>query len=712
MCATSGSIIFGPHADALSALCSVIPYPPVSAVVLSAFYPGRSAADLLLPGNITANLRVTVMNAAGVTVSAPAVPVTVRWPDLPSREAEQAFIAQSADSARTAALTGQPGLSVALIGGTATLLNTLSGRAAGENSTVGSGVRRRLVQVDAASAAIEAEARSAARDSLGDAILEAVSVIHPTADALQSVSAAVSAIASEPAELSPSAQATLLSVLSLVATGGPVGASGVTNGSALECASAAGLIARAAQLQGSAVRRRLLHSTRLGDIRGGSRRALLSEGSGEGVGSAEDTARAAPHAPSQADVLGGVMSVLGGLSDSLRAQLAVPGEAAVSVSADRVQLSVRLSDPGLGALGFSAPGAPAAFDPLPQSALDALAIATNGSAVVSSFLALAFSPYPDDQATSPDGAAAGAASEQPVARLALTAASGGAEIPLRNLPQHITFEMPHPAGVAEGFSAQCRFWCATGASSTSNSPSLASSALCVLLPLHLMRNFLLKGSCHLSARSPVNPPLFHSLRDAAAGALSSEGCTALPSPRPKPALLSLTWRGSTAGATVAADLWTVSGPLSADCQSLVLDCGANPLGRVWLDPLRPMTYPAVTCQPPAPPNATISANSTSSISAPSKAPTAAILRVFFGEKCQLWRPDNAEGCFWLAERQAFVGPGCVRAERLGCSCSHATDFLGGRAPQVRVATLAQMRSLQPTDLVTKLRVRQHPQPYP
>lgn len=82
--------------------------------------------------------------------------------------------------------------------------------------------------------------------------------------------------------------------------------------------------------------------------------------------------------------------------------------------------------------------------------------------------------------------------------------------------------------------------------------------------------------------------------------------------------------------------------------------------------------------------------------------------VFYGEKCQLWRNDSssAPGCSWDAARQLFAGENCTAPPspaKVQCSCVHLTDFSGGAAPKLSVASLDQMTSLNPEDIFSKLK---------
>lgn len=83
---------------------------------------------------------------------------------------------------------------------------------------------------------------------------------------------------------------------------------------------------------------------------------------------------------------------------------------------------------------------------------------------------------------------------------------------------------------------------------------------------------------------------------------------------------------------------------SGTCTRTILDCSASGRVRqlelagrpavVFLDPLRPMTVPAVQCG-----DGGIDGQ----------------LVVFSGTACHLWRTDNVFDCFWDARAQARLG---------------------------------------------------------
>lgn len=116
------------------------------------------------------------------------------------------------------------------------------------------------------------------------------------------------------------------------------------------------------------------------------------------------------------------------------------------------------------------------------------------------------------------------------------------------------------------------------------------------------------------------------------------------------------------------------------CRRVLLDCSA-PGARVFPDPLRPLSVPAVTC--------------------PAGAPNGTRLVVFTGDGCTL--TDTTAPCWWNATGQVFQGTGCVASASAQCACQHLTDFAGARGISIKVASADQMVSLNPADLVTHLK---------
>ena len=181
-----------------------------------------------------------------------------------------------------------------------------------------------------------------------------------------------------------------------------------------------------------------------------------------------------------------------------------------------------------------------------------------------------------------------------------------------------------------------------------------------------------------------------SFYDEAVGTYSSAGCVSMPSPLPagltaewvpafvaQPGHLAAAWR-------LDAGSWATS-PLLAGCTQAWLDCSnASQVTRsLYPDPYNPMSAPAISCGGSLRPQ---------------------LLRVFYGARCGLWRPDNGAGCFWNATAQAFSGDGCVASGRTQCGCTHLTDFAPESAPTISVCSASDLLNLSPADIVTKLRL--------
>lgn len=150
-----------------------------------------------------------------------------------------------------------------------------------------------------------------------------------------------------------------------------------------------------------------------------------------------------------------------------------------------------------------------------------------------------------------------------------------------------------------------------------------------------------------------------------------------------PAALASAWL--VANATSGADGGPLCAPAAGNatrgcCRRILLDC-SKPGAKVFPDPLRPLSVPAVTC-PPAAPNGTR-------------------LVVFTGDGCPL--VDQSSPCWWNSTGQMFQGGGCVASMSQGCACQHLTDFAGARGITIKVASADQMLSLNPADLVTHLK---------
>jgi hypothetical protein len=332
--------------------------------------------------------------------------------------------------------------------------------------------------------------------------------------------------------------------------------------------------------------------------------------------SAIAAAALSPGSPVSAALLAQVAAVADTLADSQFAQLRVPGEPPLTVTSAAIQMSLALDSPGPGSRLFAetltAPGAPACFAPLPADALAGAAELMGG--VRTHFVSFAFDVHLSADATN----ASSATTAFPgVTRLALSTATGG-PVEVANLSTPIRFSLPalpadalalsSDAAALPQASARCQFW------------------------------------------------------DAAALRYATAGCAALPDPRPPGHTLAFVDAFAARSNAAMALSWDIAGPLvdGGDCQVTLLDCAdaADAARLVFPDAARPLDAPAVRCPPRS-----------ASDDASDDPPPA--LRVYGGARCALWRADNALGCSWSNERQAFVGSGCVASgEPVQCACRH------------------------------------------
>ena len=121
--------------------------------------------------------------------------------------------------------------------------------------------------------------------------------------------------------------------------------------------------------------------------------------------------------------------------------------------------------------------------------------------------------------------------------------------------------------------------------------------------------------------------------------------------------------------------WILYGPLTAGCTRIFLNCTSDVgsqytfLGESQLAPprvyLSPDGFPfgesALQCVP---------ASNLSSSNSAVLFGGSAKSQAFYGESCELWRPDNKYNCYWDAPSQQFLGPGCVvSSPGLTCMCA-------------------------------------------
>ena len=354
-------------------------------------------------GNVI-TLRLTVRSAFGATVTATASAV-VTWPVFSGGAAVATFVDDATDRATAALQSGDASAALQVVGGLAALLNS---DVTSTSSTPSGGGAPSSADVEAADAAAATQ-RASLLAIVASAVSQSAGTPLPAA-AVESTAALVSELVSAPSQLSGDGAASALSVLGAVASAGaavsPVAAQSV----------AAALSAVALAPSSS--------STSSGSGSGSS------TGSGDGGSSSSSSPN-----------LGAVLGVLDSLAASQASGMAVPGQAAASVSTAVIQMSVSLDEPTSGRLfdaPLTAPGSVSSFDALPPGAL-----AAAGGAVSTLFIALAFDPHGNGSS---------------MTRLAFTDVSGGGSIvPVENLTTPLLFTLP-PVPAANGTRAQCAWW--------------------------------------------------------------------------------------------------------------------------------------------------------------------------------------------------------------------------------------------------------------
>jgi hypothetical protein len=354
------------------------------------------------------------------------------------------------------------------------------------------------------------------------------------------------------------------------------------------------------------------------------------------------TAALAPGTGVSSSVLSTLSTLTNSLADSLFQQLAEPGGAPLFIYSPAVQMAISFDPPGAGSRLFSQP------------------LTANGSAS-------SFAPMPAGLFDAAAGAPAGAHR-----RRALAATVGGG---VRTSFASLTFDPftldPNSTGVTRL------------AFSTSDGAELPVRNLSTLI------YFTLPAVNVNNAASAEGTTITSvcSFWDTTALIYSEQGCVGIPDPRPPPGFANFSWAVNFTTHTDAGILaaWTVTGNLTAGCSVTVLDCGTPNLQKVYPNPASPLTTPAVQC------NASVSTKP---------------MLVFTGSTCHLIAPSNAANCYWQNTKQAFAGPGCMPSgQPKQCACRHLTDLSGRTVPALPMASLEDMLSLNPADIVTKLKVR-------
>jgi hypothetical protein len=415
-------------------------------------------------------LTLRVRSAFGAIAAANAS-VSVTWRAFTDAAAAAAFVGDATERAVAALQSGDAASALQVVGGLASLLNSgIVGAATGTTDAVVAAQRALLLSV--VSGAL-------AQDTGG--------LVAPAT--IESTASLVAQLVASPAQLSGAGTATALGVLVIIASAG-VAVSPV-----------------AAQSVATALSNVMLAPNASGGAAGGG-------------------------AP--ATNFSAVLDVLNALAASQAIGIAVPGQAAATVSTSVLQMSVALhsvgADSPLFSQNISAPGSNASFDPLPADALSA----ARGTPVSSTFMSLAFDAHDP-----------GSNNSAGITRLAFSTPGSGATVPVANLSTPLLFTLP-ASTLNSGQQAACAWWDAgAGAYATDG---------CAALP------------------SPTPP------------------AHALGFPR--------NFTVGAAGAASLSTAWHMSGALLEGCTLAFLDCtdaGVRASGKLQLDPSSPVAAPVATC---------------------------------------------------------------------------------------------------------------------
>jgi hypothetical protein len=458
-------------------------------VVLLTPFRPTAAASVPLPGGAL-TLLVFAQSARGATVDfVTALSVATSVTVAPS----SAGSAGSATEALLAAPVVAEALAAAAAGQADDALQLASGLAAEFNA-----------------APSAAAPRLEFREALLTAVSAAAAGAPPSASQLQLTAGALAALTNAPSELSAGARTLAVDALTTVAT------------------------------SGTAVNRPTAD-------------AVLFSLSNVSVSSVGAIVAAANNASAGLTVLRSVLSAVGGLATSLQAQLSVPGEAPVALSAPNISASVALDLTAPGTRLFTssttAPGAGAAsFGALPDGALPPGLPAVN-----TAFHFMTFDPH--------SGAVANGSGS---ARLLLSVPGpgGGAPVTVGALAVPIEIMLPPLPPGSSGGAGLCTFW---------NSTQKVYSA---------------------------------------------DGCVGLPTPLPPGVMASFNKTLASSGAAGAVELASavvLNGSLTAGCAVAVLDCASRGDAAVFfLNPDDPFNAPAVRCPPLGAPPSGLGGSATAS----------------------------------------------------------------------------------------------------
>jgi hypothetical protein len=217
-----------------------------------------------------------------------------------------------------------------------------------------------------------------------------------------------------------------------------------------------------------------------------------------------------------------VDTMTGSQARTLVAQLAAqaPGAAELPplvTQSAMISTSVQVDAPGssrLSSTSLTFPNSSSAFEPLPAALL-----ADVTTSIVTQFMTLAFDPYAAANGTT--GSSSNFTTSGGITRLALSSPDGTA-IVVANASTPILFTLPAVNMSASGEQSACAFW------------------------------------------------------DVTANAYSGVGCVALPNPRPPNSSVFFTPGFSTTSDADIVRAWDINSTLAANCNYLLMDCGADP----------------------------------------------------------------------------------------------------------------------------------------
>lgn len=393
-----------------------------------------------------------------------------------------------------------------------------------------------------------------------------------------------------------------------------------------------------------------------------------------------------------------IVGSLDSLSSSLHASFAVPGEAAKKVVSPNVQMISQLDDTSstAGRLFTEPTGIPCSlstFNPLPPDIFSGGAGPRRrvlmadgrgtlaGGGVKTQILGLKFNPWAAAGSALIDASGGTVTVSAELTRLKFSA-TDGSEVGVSGLQTPITFSLPPPGSLPGGTAGACSFWDAQAGT--------YSSAGCAAQPNPMPSGHVF--SWQTSAGVPSSPafmpppPPAPDSGDYDSGLLDSATCTPREIAAPGRSNIAVSSPRSFSAAS-----WTVTGPLACGCTTLVINCTADAAAaaaaaaqallvggnatlaanaarvKVYVSPRDVLLFPAISC---------------------ATGDTTTQMRIFTGETCALWRPGNAQNCYWDSGYQGFRGGGCASASVTQCAVRKLSKRSACSAVQIYALTYA------------------------